>query len=138
MVTDVHTDQIDVSEFRENLDHFLASHAAVGEVIGVYTPLRQGESARVGEADTQALRTAGQKVDAMLAAAGIGEREAIREAEEILRGRKRKSTSRCWFWMPTSWFAQSSENVIDALLRPTPPPLDSSRLASVWSKPRRP
>jgi hypothetical protein len=45
MATDVRADHVDVSEFRENLDHFLESTGAVrvtrdGEIIGVYTPLR--------------------------------------------------------------------------------------------------
>ena len=98
MATDVRTGQIEVNEFRENLEHILESDDSIsvthdGEVIGVYTPVAKCDRAGLGETDRKALRTAGEQVDAMLAAAGITEEEAIREAEQILRSRKRKSAN---------------------------------------------
>ena len=56
MATDVRTGQVDVGEFRENLDHFLESTGAVrvtrdGEIIGVYTPLPKPKKLTAKEAD---------------------------------------------------------------------------------------
>ena len=95
VATDVRVDQVDVSDFRENLDHFLESPGAVrvardGEIIGVYTPLPKPEKVTAEEADEhwtkyEELQT---KLLADMEKNGVTEEDLMRDVEELQR-RKR-------------------------------------------------
>jgi len=79
-----------IREFRENLADYLESKTPVaitrhGSTIGVYIPARP----RPSQADLEALRVAGEKLDAMIAAAGTSEAELIEDFKR-LRARTRK------------------------------------------------
>jgi len=95
VATDVRTDRVDVSEFRENLDHFLESPGAIrvtrdGEIIGVYTPLPKLKSLNSKKADEhwakyEELQT---RLLANLEQNGVTEEDLMRDVEELQR-RKR-------------------------------------------------
>src|SRR6266699_6020261 len=68
--------KVGIREFRENLSSFLESKTPIaitrhGATIGIYLPTRRKPS----QAELDALRAAGEKLDAMIAAAGTGEEE---------------------------------------------------------------
>jgi hypothetical protein len=95
MATDVRTGQVDVSEFRENLDHFLDSSGSVrvtrnGEVIGVYTPLPLRKKFNTQEADEHFAKfeELQQQLLAEMEKSGVTEEDLMRDVEE-LRRRKR-------------------------------------------------
>src|SRR5580704_1046492 len=95
MATDVRTDHVDVSEFRENLDHFLESTGAVritrhGEIIGVYTPLPKPKRLTAKEADEHwaKFEELQQRLLAEMEKNGVTEEDLMRDVEE-LQGRKR-------------------------------------------------
>jgi hypothetical protein len=95
MATDVRAGQVDVSEFRENLDHFLESSGSVriardGEIIGVYTPLPKRQKFNTQEADEHFAKfeELQQQLLAEMEKNGVTEEDLMRDVEE-LRRRKR-------------------------------------------------
>ena len=85
------TTRVGVREFRENLTSYLESPKPVaitrhGETIGIYFPTRH----KPGEADLQALRAAGAKMQSLIADAGLAEDEILSGIKE-LRSQSRKS-----------------------------------------------
>ena len=66
--------KVGIREFRENLSSYLESKTPVaitrhGATIGIYVPTRP----RPSQADLEALRVAGEKLDALITAAGTCE-----------------------------------------------------------------
>ena len=86
------TTKVGIREFRENLSSYLESKTPVaitrhGATIGVYLPTRPKPS----QADLEALRAAGEKLDAMIAAAGTSENELMEDFKRLRQeSRKRK------------------------------------------------
>ena len=83
------TPKVGIREFRENLATYLESTTPVaitrhGATIGVYVPTRP----KASEADLEALRIAGEKMQEMLAAAGIAEDEVIADFKKLRRERR--------------------------------------------------
>ncbi len=84
--------RVGIREFRENLSSYLESKTPVaitrhGATIGIYLPTRPKPS----QADLEALRAAGEKLDAMIAAAGSGEEELMEDFKKLRReGRRQK------------------------------------------------
>jgi antitoxin (DNA-binding transcriptional repressor) of toxin-antitoxin stability system len=84
--------KVGVREFREQLAKYLESTTPVavtrhGETIGYYIPTKQRSKPEALEA----LRIAGQKVDAMLAAAGVTEDDIVADFKEARRRRRSAS-----------------------------------------------
>jgi hypothetical protein len=85
--------KVGIREFRENLSSYLESKTPVaitrhGATIGIYVPAKP----RPSEADLAALRTAGEKMQALIAAAGTTEDEIITDFRKLRRKRQiRKS-----------------------------------------------
>ena len=78
--------KVGIREFRENLSAYLSSEAPVaitrhGVTIGFYVPARHGE----GEADIEALRRAGETLDALIEASGSAEDELVAEFTKARR-----------------------------------------------------
>ncbi len=83
--------KVGIREFRENLSNYLESTTPVaitrhGTTIGFYVPARRKRS----EADLEALRTAGEKLDALITAAGTSEDELVEDFKKA-RSKNRKS-----------------------------------------------
>jgi hypothetical protein len=84
--------KVGIREFRENLSSFLESKTPIaitrhGATIGIYLPTRPKPS----QADLEALRAAGEKLDAMIAAAGTSEEELMEDFKQLRQeSRKRK------------------------------------------------
>ncbi|MGB8260223.1 MAG: prevent-host-death protein [Terracidiphilus sp.] len=83
------TERVGIREFRENLSGYLESEKPLaitrhGETIGFYVPARR----RPSEADLEALRRAGQRLDAMIAASGAGEEDLVSEFKALRRARR--------------------------------------------------
>jgi hypothetical protein len=84
--------KVRIREFRENLSSFLESKTPIaitrhGATIGIYLPTRPKPS----QADLEALRAAGEKLDAMIAAAGTSENELMEDFKRLRQeSRKRK------------------------------------------------
>lgn len=79
--------RVGIREFREKLSSFLESSTPVaitrhGETVGFYIPARRKRK----EADLEALRRAGEQLDALITAAGAGEDELV---EEFKKSRRR-------------------------------------------------
>ncbi len=87
------TKKVGIREFRENLASYLESKRPVaitrhGATIGIYVPTRP----KASQADLEALRVAGEKMQQLLAAAGTSEDEVaadFRKARRERRARKR-------------------------------------------------
>ena len=85
--------KVGIREFRENLSSYLESKTPVaitrhGSTIGIYLPTRPKPS----QADLEALRVAGEKLDAMIAAAGTSEEELMEDFKRLRReSRKQKA-----------------------------------------------
>ncbi len=84
------TTKVGIREFRENLSSYLESKTPVaitrhGATIGVYLPTRP----RPSQADLEALRAAGEKLDAMIAAAGTSEEELMEDFKKLRRESRR-------------------------------------------------
>ena len=85
--------KVGIREFRENLSSFLESKTPIaitrhGATIGIYLPTRPGPS----QADLEALRAAGEKLDAMIAAAGTSEEELMEDFKRLRQeSRKQKA-----------------------------------------------
>ena len=85
--------RVGIREFRENLSTYLESKKPVaitrhGATIGIYLPTRPKPS----QADLEAFRVAGEKLDAMIAAAGTNGEELMEDFKQLRREeRMRKS-----------------------------------------------
>ena len=82
-----------IREFRENLASYIESSTPVaitrhGETVGFYVPARRKQR----EADLDALRKAGEQLDALIAAAGVGEEELVNDFKKARRGAR---TAKC-------------------------------------------
>ena len=87
------TTKVGIREFRENLSTYLESKTAVaitrhGATIGVYLPTRPKPS----QADLEAFRLAGEKIDALILAAGTNEEELMADFERLRREARIKKT----------------------------------------------
>ena len=85
------TAKVGIREFRENLSSFLESSVPVaitrhGATIGVYLPTRP----RPSQAELEALRAAGEQLDAMIAAAGTNEEELMADFKRLRAKNPRK------------------------------------------------
>jgi hypothetical protein len=95
MATDVRADHVDVSEFRENLDHFLESTGAVrvtrdGEIIGVYTPLPKPKRLTAKEADERSLELAKLQEELLgqMEKADVTEEDLMGDIEDLKRQKR--------------------------------------------------
>jgi antitoxin (DNA-binding transcriptional repressor) of toxin-antitoxin stability system len=85
--------KVGIREFRENLSTYLESKRPVaitrhGATIGIYVPTRP----KPRQADLEALRAAGEKMQELIAAAGTSEDELMTDFKSVRReGRTRKS-----------------------------------------------
>ncbi len=84
------TSKVGIREFRENLSTYLESKTPVaitrhGATIGIYLPTRPKPS----QADLEALRAAGEKLDALIAAAGTNEEELMEDFKKIRRASRK-------------------------------------------------
>jgi len=82
------TTKVGIREFRENLADYLESKMPVaitrhGATIGIYVPTRPKPS----QADLEALRLAGEKMQALIAAAGTTEDEIVAGFKKARRAR---------------------------------------------------
>ena len=87
------TTKVGIREFRENLSTYLESKTPVaitrhGATIGVYLPTRPKPS----QADLEAFRLAGEKIDALILAAGTNEEELMADFERVRREARMKKT----------------------------------------------
>ena len=78
--------KVGIREFRENLSNYLESKTPVaitrhGETIGVYLPTRRKPS----QADIEALRVAGEKMQELIKAAGTSEEELMEDFKKLRR-----------------------------------------------------
>jgi hypothetical protein len=85
------TTKVGIREFRENLSSYLESKTPVaitrhGATIGVYLPTLPKPS----QADLEALRAAGEKLDAMIAAAGTSEEELMEDFKNLRRANRKQ------------------------------------------------
>ena len=85
--------KVGIREFRENLSTYLESKTPVaitrhGTTIGVYLPTRPKPS----QADLEAFRLAGEKIDALIRAAGTNEEELMEDFERVRREARMKKT----------------------------------------------
>ena len=85
--TSMQTTRVGIREFRENLASYIESSTPVaitrhGETVGFYVPARRKRH----QADLDALRKAGEQLDALIAAAGVGEDELIDDFKNARRG----------------------------------------------------
>ena len=83
------TTKIGIREFRENLSGYLESKTPVaitrhGATIGIYVPTRP----RPSQADLEALRVAGEKMQELIAAAGTTEDEIVADFKKLRRKRR--------------------------------------------------
>jgi hypothetical protein len=81
------TARVGIREFRENLASYIESSTPVaitrhGETVGFYVPAHQKRQ----QADVDALRKAGEQLDALIAAAGTGEDELLEDFKKARRG----------------------------------------------------
>jgi antitoxin (DNA-binding transcriptional repressor) of toxin-antitoxin stability system len=84
-------ESIGIREFREKLSSFLESSRPVaitrhGETVGFYIPARRKQQ----DADLDALRRAGEQLDALIAAAGSTENELVADFKDSRRQASRK------------------------------------------------
>ena len=87
------TTKVGIREFRENLSNYLESKTPVaitrhGSTIGIYLPTRPNPS----QADLDALRVAGEKLDAMIVAAGTNEEELMNDFKTLRKQSRLKKT----------------------------------------------
>ena len=84
--------KVGIREFRENLSSYLESKTPVaitrhGATIGIYLPTRPKPS----RAELDALLIAGEKIDAMIAAAGTTEEELMEDFKRLRRERRKQT-----------------------------------------------
>jgi hypothetical protein len=80
------TTKVGIREFRERLADYLESNAPVaitrhGATIGIFVPTRHKPT----QADLEALRAAGAKMDELIAAAGTTEEELVADFKQARR-----------------------------------------------------
>jgi hypothetical protein len=85
----MHTTKVGIREFRENLSSYLESKTPVaitrhGATIGVYLPTKPTPS----QADLEALRAAGEKIQELIASAGTTEEELLEDFKKLRRERR--------------------------------------------------
>src|SRR3954464_3420885 len=83
------TTRVGIREFRENLSSYLESSTPVaitrhGATIGIYVPTKPKPS----QADLEALRLAGEKMQELIAAAGTTEDELMDDFKRLRRERR--------------------------------------------------
>ena len=83
------TTKVGIREFRENLSSYLESRTPVaitrhGATIGIYVPTKP----KPNQADLEALRAAGQKMQKLIAAAGTTEEELVEDFKTLRRERR--------------------------------------------------
>ena len=83
------TTKVGIREFRENLSDYLESKTPVaitrhGATIGIYVPTKPKPS----QADLEALRVAGEKMQELIAAAGTAEDELVADFKNLRRERR--------------------------------------------------
>jgi antitoxin (DNA-binding transcriptional repressor) of toxin-antitoxin stability system len=88
-VTLMQTTKVGIREFRENLSSYLESMTPVaitrhGATIGIYVPTKP----RPSQADLEALRVAGKKMQELIAAAGMSEDELMGDFKKLRRERR--------------------------------------------------
>ena len=81
--------KVGIREFRENLSSYLFSKTPVaitrhGATIGIFVPTRPKPS----QADLEALRVAGEKLDALITAAGTSEEELMEDFKRLRREKR--------------------------------------------------
>jgi antitoxin (DNA-binding transcriptional repressor) of toxin-antitoxin stability system len=84
------TVKVGIREFREKLSSYLEASTPVaitrhGETVGLYIPARRKQR----EADLEALRRAGEQLDALIKAAGASEEELVADFKELRRQTRR-------------------------------------------------
>lgn len=87
--------KVGIREFRENLSAYLESKTPVaitrhGATIGLYVPTRP----RPSQADIEAFRVATDRMQKLIAASGTSEEELMRDADELLRNKKKRKLSK--------------------------------------------
>jgi antitoxin (DNA-binding transcriptional repressor) of toxin-antitoxin stability system len=85
------TTKVGIREFRENLAGYLESKTPVaitrhGATIGIYVPTKPKSS----QADLEALRVAGEKMQRLIVAAGASEDEILADFKQLRRERRPK------------------------------------------------
>jgi antitoxin (DNA-binding transcriptional repressor) of toxin-antitoxin stability system len=83
------TAKVGVREFRENLSDYLESATPVaimrhGKTVGFYVPTPQ----RPRQEDLEALRRAGEQLDALIASSGATEDELVKEFKTLRKARR--------------------------------------------------
>ena len=83
------TTKVGIREFRENLSSYLESATPVaitrhGSTIGIYVPTKP----KASQADLEALRLAGEKMQELIAAAGTTEDEIVEDFKRVRRERR--------------------------------------------------
>jgi len=94
----MHTERVGIREFREKLSGYLESTTPVaitrhGETIGFYLPTRKSPK----EDDLEALRRAGERLDALIAESGVTEDELASEFKKLRKkphSRRKLSSAR--------------------------------------------
>jgi hypothetical protein len=81
--------KVGIREFRENLSSYLESKTPVaitrhGATIGIYVPTKP----KPRQADLEALRAAGEKMQELIAAAGTTEDEVVADFKKLRRERR--------------------------------------------------
>ena len=87
------TTRVGIREFRKNLAEYLESKTPVaitrhGATIGIYVPTKP----KPRQADLEALRTAGEKMQELIAAAGTSEDEIVADFKKLRRRRRASRT----------------------------------------------
>jgi antitoxin (DNA-binding transcriptional repressor) of toxin-antitoxin stability system len=82
--------RVGIREFREKLSSYLESSTPVaitrhGETVGFYIPARRKRK----EADLEALRSAGEQLDALIRAVGVSEDELVADFKDLRRQTRR-------------------------------------------------
>jgi len=90
-VTPLQPTRVGIREFRENLSSYLESKTPVaitrhGTTIGIYLPTKPKPS----QAQLEAFRVAGEKLDAMIAAAGTSEEELMEDFKKLRRDKRQQ------------------------------------------------
>jgi antitoxin (DNA-binding transcriptional repressor) of toxin-antitoxin stability system len=83
------TTKVGIREFRENLSNYLESKTPVaitrhGATIGIYVPTKP----KASEADLEALRVAGEKMQELIAKAGATEDELVEDFKKSRKGQR--------------------------------------------------
>lgn len=87
------TTKVGIREFRENLSSYLESTTPVaitrhGSTIGIYVPTKP----KASQADLEALRLAGEKMQELIVAAGTAEEAIVEDFKKLRRERRVKKS----------------------------------------------